>query len=187
MTVLKTIYQYPRPVLIAIFLLLASAAVQAETAAQLLAKLNEFPHAQQIAFSESEVQDHEVGLGPIRKVGGAWTFKRSERFSGVLIRYTWQIVDGFTSLEVLAELEASIAEQTRAETLFSCDARACGPGVQWANRVFLQRLLYGRDDLQRYRVYSVSDNPFDLLLIYSGARTADRQYLHVELLDVTNE
>jgi hypothetical protein len=187
MTVLRTIYQYPRSALIGIFLLLASPVVQAETAADLLAQLNEFPHAQQLDFSESEVRDHEVGLGAIRKVGGAWTFKHSERFSGVLTRYTWQIVDGFTSIEVMTELEASIAEQTQSEILFSCDARACGPGVQWANRVFLQRLLYGRGDLQRYRVYRVSDNPFDLLLIYSGARSADRQYLHVELLDVTNE
>ena len=59
--------------------------------------------------------------------------------------------------------------------------------MQWANRVFQQRLLYGREELQRYRVYAMGDEPFDLLLVYSGSRTADRQYLHAELLQVTGD
>lgn len=157
---------------------------QVESARQLLQQLNDFPHAQQLEFSESMVRDHEVGLGSIRKVGGAWTFKDSERFSGELTRYTWQIVDGFTSIEVLDELEATIDQQTKGELLFGCDGRSCGPGVQWANRVFGQRVLYGRQEMQRYRVYAIGDDPLNLLLLYSGSRTADRQYLHVELLEV---
>lgn len=171
---------------IAVLLLVAfSASPRAESAAALLQQLNNFSHARELEFSQREVRDYEVGLGSMRKVGGAWTFKDSERFSGILTRYTWQVIDGFTSLEVLYDLEASIQAETGGELLFSCDGRACGPGVQWANRVFHQRVLYGREDLQRYRVYSMGDDPFELLLLYSGARTADRQYLHAELLQVT--
>ena len=176
-----------RGVLTLVCLALVCGSVRAETAAQLLQQLNGFPHAQPVAFSEAQVRDYEVGLGAIRKVGGAWTFKSSKRFDGLLTSYTWQIVDGFTSLEVLDELEATIRERSRGELLFGCDGRACGPGVQWANRVFHQRVLYGQEELQRYRVYAVGDDPFDLLLVYSGARTADRQYLHAELLAVDGD
>jgi hypothetical protein len=162
----------------------AQAEAQPESAQELLQQLNAFPHAQELEFSEGEVQDHEVGLGAMRKVGGAWTFKDSKRFSGLLTRYTWQIVDGFTSIEVMDDLVATINQKSEGELLFGCDGRACGPGVQWANRVFAQRVLYGRQELQRYRVYAIGDDPLNLLLIYAGARTADRQYLHVELLEV---
>jgi hypothetical protein len=172
------------PVLL--LLIAFSAAPRAESAEALLQQLNDFPHARELETSRAEVRDYEIGLGSMRKVGGAWTFKRSVRYSGMLTRYTWQIVDGFTSLEVLHELEEQVRAQTGAELLFSCEGRGCGPGVQWANRVFHQRVLYGREELQRYRVYRTSEEPLELLLVYSGARTADRQYLHAELLQVAD-
>ena len=187
MTSVTSLHQRCRRAAVLAVLVFAAAGAQAESATEVLQQLDDFPHARALDFSESQVRDYEVGLGAMRKVGGAWTFKSSERLNGLLTRYTWQIVDGFTSLEVLDELEATIAERTRGELLFACDGRACGPGVQWANRVFHQRLLYGREELQRYRVYAMGDEPFDLLLVYSSSRTADRQYLHAELLQVTGD
>ena len=68
-----------RGVLTLVCLALVCGSVRAETAAQLLQQLNGFPHAQPVAFSEAQVRDYEVGLGAMRKVGGAWTFKSSKR------------------------------------------------------------------------------------------------------------
>jgi hypothetical protein len=150
----------------------------------LLVQLDEFPHAKQIAFSQQEVIDHEIGLGAIQKVRGEWRFKHSERLSGNLLSYTWQIVDGFTSAEVMAELLDSVAKGEGTSELFRCKGRACGQGAQWANRVFHQRLLYGRGDSQRYRAYAIQGENDYRLVAYSAARTADRQYLHVELLRI---
>ncbi|MEM8564405.1 MAG: DUF4892 domain-containing protein [Pseudomonadota bacterium] len=160
------------------------AAAQQTSPPALLEELNNFPHAEQLDFSETEVLDHEVGLGAIQKVGGAWRFKDSERVNGLLTRYTWQIKDGFTSREVLADLESKIDTLDDPALLYSCDGRACGKGVQWANRVFRQPILYGREDLQSYRVFSLGKSPQYLLMMYASARTADRQYLHMELLRV---
>lgn len=187
MTVVTAMHQWCRRVAGLAVLVLAAAGAQAETAAQLLQQLNDFPYSRTLDFSETQVRDYEVGLGAMRKVAGAWTFKHSERLDGLLTSYTWQIVDGFTSLEVLEELEASIAEGSKGTLLFACDGRACGPSAQWANRVFRQRLLYGRAELQRYRVFAIGDEPYDLLQVYSGSRTADRQYLHAQLLEVTGD
>ena len=150
----------------------------------LLQALDNYPHAQRIDISSNGVVDHEIGLGALQKIRGAWRFKNSERLTGELTRYTWQIVDGFTSSEVMEELLGRV-EKSGAQLRFSCDGRACGHGEQWANRVFRQRVLYGRDDLQRYRVYAVDDST--RLLVYASARTADRQYLHAELLTPTPE
>jgi hypothetical protein len=150
----------------------------------LLQQLDDYPHSKQIAHTTREVIDHEIGLGAIQKVRGEWRFKHSERLSGTLTSYTWQIVDGFSSAQVMAEFLDSIANDEGASLLFSCEGRACGRGVQWANRVFHQRELYGREDAQRYRVYSLQGAVSYRLLAYSAERTEDRQYLHVDLLQI---
>ncbi len=152
--------------------------------AELLRQLDDYPHARQVAFSEGKVRDYELGLGAMQKIRGSWRFKHGERFSGDLLRYTWQLVDGYTSEEVLAELERKLVEGGGAELLFSCESRACGHGAQWANRVFGQRVLYGRDELQRYRAYRVTAEGEYRLALYASARTADRQYLHADLLRI---
>ncbi len=150
----------------------------------LLQQLNDYPHAQQVDFVEKDVIDHEVGLGMIKKVRGVWQFKKSERLSGHLLRYTWQIIDGFTSREVMEELVGLVQGRDGAQLLYECEGRSCGRAAEWANRVFGQRILYGREDLQRYQAFSLTDGAGYRLAIYSAARTAERQYLHVDLLRV---
>ncbi|MEP4484692.1 MAG: DUF4892 domain-containing protein [Halioglobus sp.] len=170
---------------LSILLLLCSRSMASELAAVegVLLQLDAYPHAVAIEGSQEQTIDHEVGLGALRKVAGSWRFKTSERVSGLLQRTTWQIVDGFTSSEVLSELENSVAELPDQVLLFSCEGRACGPGSQWASRVFGQRILYGRDEQQRYRVYRITEGQDEYrLLIYASARTSDRQYLHTDLL-----
>lgn len=151
-------------------------------AEELLQQLNAYPHARQVSYSERQVIDHEIGLGAIRKVRGEWQFKKSERLTGTLVSYTWQIIDGFTSAQVMEKLLDSVAEKEDASLLFACVGRACGQGAQWANRVFRERILYGREGLQRYRVYAFQNGASYRLVAYSAARTEDRQYLRVDLL-----
>lgn len=148
----------------------------------LLQQVDDYPHTQQIDFSEREVIEHEVGLGAIQKLRGEWHFKHSERLSGTLLSYTWLIRNGFSSAEEMAQLLKSVAQIDGSKELFSCDGRACGRAVQWANQAFNERVLYGREDLQRYRVYALQGATDARLLTYSAERSADRQYLHVELL-----
>ena len=123
-------------------------APQAYDPLQLLQSLDDYPHAERVAYSDEQVIDHVVALGAINKVRGVWQFRESERLSGRLIRYTWQIIDGFTSREVMQELIGRLEQGAEVELLFACQGRACGKSAQWANRVFLQRILYGREDLQ---------------------------------------
>jgi hypothetical protein len=180
--------KFSRILIIVIVSLVSVAASMANAAAptfeMLLGQLSDYPHAKQVAFSEQQVVDHEVGLGAIQKVRGEWRFKDSERLTGTLLSYTWQILDGFTSAAVMDELLGSLAKEEDAISLFECKGRACGKGVQWANRIFGERVLYGREDLQQYRVYAFQIERAYRLVGYSAARTADRQYLHVDLIRI---
>ena len=152
--------------------------------AALLQELASYPHAKSIARKVEIVRDHEIALSAMQKSSGDWIFRNSERLDGELSRETWQIIDGFTAREVLVRLEAQL-DGAGAEFLFACDYRACGPGAQWASRVFNQRVLYGRADEQRYRVYAVNSAAGEFrVVLYTGARTSDLQYLHVDVLQL---
>ena len=160
---------------------LPAAAVSAADPAQLLHELDSYPHTRQIDRSEQAVIDYAIGLGALQKHFGDWQFKRSERVDGERLRYTWQVIDGFSAEEVFKRLRSEVEALNGVEALFSCEARACGNGAQWANRVFSQRVLYGRADTQRYAVYRITQSGGEfLVLMYAAARTADRQYLHAE-------
>lgn len=129
------------------------------------------------------VRDFMLPLGAIEKIRGVWSPRDSERVSGDRLAYTWRVEPGFTSAEAVLEIEARLAEDSGARIIFSCDARACGSSVQWANRIFRERLLYGTESSQLYRVYAVERGEQRYrLLFYASARSADRQYLRGELI-----
>jgi hypothetical protein len=155
-----------------------------ESPEELLERFNAYPHAEMVDSSSTSVVDYEIGLGAVQKIRGDWRLKHSERRSGQLQTYTWQIIDGFTSAEVARELSDVIEQDEQNELMFTCEGRACGPGVQWANRIFHQRLLYGVESQQQYRVYALNRSPRYRLMIYNSARSTDRQYMHVELLRI---
>ncbi len=162
-----------------------------------LEKLDASPHTLVVEREQTSVVDHEIGLSALKKVRGAWRFDDSERVTAQRQSYTWQIVDGFSTAEVMDQLLAYVATLQTATSLFACEGRACGHGSQWANRVFRQRVLYGRADLQRYQVFSIGGEGNEQstdesrqaslrLVIYSATRSEDRQYLHVELLRLSD-
>jgi hypothetical protein len=165
-------------------LLAVSCALHAQTPEMLIQQLEASPHAISVASERLSVVDHEIGLGALQKRSGSWNFKASKRVSGVLSRHTWQIADGFSSEEVLERLESELESVADARILFVCDGRSCGQSVQWANRVFAKKVLYGREKSQRYRAYALEDPASHYIQLYSTSRTADRQYLHLEILAV---
>ncbi|MFK8048009.1 MAG: DUF4892 domain-containing protein [Halioglobus sp.] len=162
-----------------------SLSVHAETASALQEQLDNYPHTESVSTSQSEVRNYEIGLGAMEKFAGQWQFKHGERVTGVLQRNTWRLLDGYTSNEVLNEAIATLENDAQHELLFSCDGRSCGQGVQWANRVFKERILYGREEMQRYRVYSLGSEANYRVLLFSAARSAERQYLHMEIVEVS--
>lgn len=118
-----------------------------------------------------------IPLGPMEKVRGIWQLKRSKPVSGTLLRTTWQ-VRNTPVVELFAELSAALAEDYR--LAYECSDRRCGNASEWASRVYGERLLYGRDDYLRYAAFQTEQGAW--LTVFTAARTADRQYLHIDIL-----
>ena len=150
---------------------------------QLFDWLERSPFAERVDQTDKQVRAHVVGLGRINKVRGSWNPEVQERVTGRLVSSTWQIRDGAGSAIIYQEVVEGIEERNDARLLFACTARGCGPSVQWANRVFGQRILYGTESSQRYSVYELGDEgSTHRVLVYASARSSDRQYLHTEIV-----
>jgi hypothetical protein len=164
----------------------ASLAQEDDAPVNYLRALDDYPHLQSLdPMVDNKVRDYLIPLGAIEKIRGVWSPRESERHSGILRRFNWRVLDGYRSEELVAELDQRMDDDPRAELIFKCEARACGSSVQWANRIFNERLLYGTEESQRYRVYAVTAGDANYrMLIYGSARSSDRQYLHAELLEL---
>jgi len=142
------------------------------------------PYAERIDHRDESVRAHLIGLGRIKKVRGDWSPEKTERVNGRLVSSTWRIKDGASSADLFDEAIADIEARDDARELFSCSARECGASVQWANRVFDQRILYGTEESQHYSVYALGaeGESSHRLAVYAAARTSRRQYLHAEIV-----
>lgn len=146
--------------------------------------LESSPYAERIDQSDRKVRAHLVGLGRIKKVRGDWSPEKLERLNGRVLSSTWRITEGAGSALMFDEAVAAIEERDDARLLFSCEARACGASVQWANMVFGQRILYGTESSQRYSAYALGEEgeARHRVVVYASARTSARQYLHTEIV-----
>ncbi|MDI9245512.1 DUF4892 domain-containing protein [Marinobacter sp. CHS3-4] len=72
-----------------------------------------------------------------------------------------------------------------AQIIFECSGRGCGRSNVWANQVFEQSNLYGRDENQDYLIAgSIDENGKpSLTLIYTVTRANKREYVWVEQLE----
>ncbi|MFL1485198.1 DUF4892 domain-containing protein [Marinobacter sp. LN3S78] len=126
---------------------------------------------------------HRVMLSAIREVGDEVRAERSVRLE----------VDGTGHLYLLdrdanrQDARAWYLKQLQARNatiLFQCEGRQCGRSNVWANQVFDQASLYGRDTNQDYLVAGWQDEAGQrwLVLLYTVTRGNQRDHLWVEQL-----
>ena len=121
-----------------------------------------------------------VPLGAMKKISGIWRLSAFEPVVGSIERTTWQ-VKGLPVLEMFELAEELIS--ANATQRWECSQRSCGNASEWASRVYGERLLYGRDEFMRYVAYEMLDGTW--VTLFSAARTADRQYLHLDVVTLT--
>ena len=142
---------------------------------------------------EESVLEEEVKLSspgrlvlfsPVREVNNEI---RSASMARLPIKGTGQL---YRVLEGASREEARdhyVSElQARGEQiLFECSGRGCGRSNVWANQIFKQSNLYGRDSNQDYLIAgSVDENGKpSLTLIYTVTRANQREYVWIEQLE----
>lgn len=126
---------------------------------------------------------HLVLFSPVREVNNEIRSAAMARLPVKGVGQLYEVLGGANREEARDHYLREL--QTRgAQVLFECSGRNCGRSNVWANQIFDQSSLYGRDNNQDYLVAgSIDENgkPW-LTLVYTVTRANQRQYVWVEHL-----
>ena len=159
------------------FLLLGAAHAGAQDIGEVRSFVNSQWSTASFKSSIASVRGFPVALGKMKKINGTWQPEIFEPVTGELRRETWQVT-GRPVVDLFDETTELIA--TFAALRYACVSRACGNASEWASRIYQQRLLYGRDEFLRFAAFETSDGHW--ITVFSAARSADRQYLHIDTI-----
>ena len=134
-----------------------------------------------------ESASRRVMLSAIREVGNEVRAERSTRLAVAGTGQLYLMETGVGRQEArrwyLDQLQARDAR-----ILFRCEGRECGRSNVWANQVFDQSTLYGRDSEQDYLVAGLEDENGQrwLVLLYTITRGSQRDYVWLEQLKIAD-
>lgn len=157
------------------------------SAALALESIAPFP----LATLEKQVQisspAHRILLSPVREVNDEI---RSESMARVPVTGFGQLlrIDSDSSRQKAREYYQQALQGLSGRVLFDCQGQECGRSNVWANQIFGQATLYGRDSEQDYLAALVTDGQTrQLVLVYTVTRGNLREYVWVEQLELGPE
>ncbi|MDX1754942.1 MAG: DUF4892 domain-containing protein [Marinobacter sp.] len=127
---------------------------------------------------------HRVMLSPVREVNDEI---RSESVARVPVDGKGHLlqIDTDSNRREAREYYRRALAALGAKILFECSGRECGRSNVWANQIFGQAILYGRDANQDYIAAAVRQNDTSyLLLVYTVTRGNNREYVWTEQLEL---
>ncbi|OUR69765.1 hypothetical protein A9Q73_01450 [Bermanella sp. 47_1433_sub80_T6] len=137
-------------------------------------------------YSNERKQNHWLILGAIERIKGAVKPESELRVDAKVRSWLWQIPVGLSSEQAFVQIKSQVEQD--ASVLFECEGRSCGLSNDYANQVFQQAILYGRDSDQYYWLglkQGKADNQKKTLwLVYSIQRSNKRVYVYVEKIDL---
>src|SRR5690554_4344909 len=164
--------------LIALFLVMA-------VAAQPVAMPGPFPQSELVSTSVIDSQGHLVLFSPVREVNNEIRSEVKARLPVSGESRLYEVTKDSNRAKArdfyISELQAA-----GATILYECSGVNCGRSNVWANQIFGQRVLYGRDTDQDYLVAGTiaSDGSRWLTVVYTVTRGNLREYVWVEHLKV---
>ena len=145
------------------------------------------------AFEQSTLEDtvsiessgHLVLFSPVREVNNEI---RSESLARLPVAGEGRLyrIARDSSREEARDHYLGLLRQRNAQILFECSSIRCGRSNVWANQIFNQAVLYGRDATQDYLIAGTvaEDGSRWLTLVYTVTRGNLREYVWVEHLRV---
>lgn len=147
-----------------------------------------FPQASLEKETSIRSASHRVILSPIREADNEVHAEQSVR---VAVEGTGRLylLEPGASREKARRWYLEQLQAVNASILFHCEGRQCGRSNVWANQVFDQSTLYGRDADQDYLVAGFEDDNGRrwLVVLYTITRGNQREYLWVERLALSDD
>ncbi|MEX0603903.1 MAG: DUF4892 domain-containing protein [Marinobacter sp.] len=149
------------------------------------AKIEPFPLATLEAERPIISPSHRILLSPVREVNNEI---RSDSLVRLAVRGVGQRmqISPDSGRDEAKDYYLNELASRNAVILFDCTGRDCGRSNVWANQIFNEATLYGRDADQDYlaAAYRDVDDTIHVVLLYTVTRGNQREYVWTEQLSV---
>lgn len=168
-----------------LLLVMLAACFSVASASELTEPLEPFAQSSLQSTSDIRSSGHLVLFSPVREIRGEI---RSDVMARLPVTGQGQLfeINRDANREAAQEHYRRALQARGGQILFECSGVACGRSNVWANQIFEQPRLLGRDQAQDYFVGAVADVDGNrwLTLVYTVTRGNLREYVWIEHLKV---
>ena len=158
-------------VVLSSFLLLLSAQTLASDV------LESFPRAELVEETQSYDTEYRMVLSGLQRKHAVTSGEVERLISGDVTRQVWQLS---VNHEVDQILEHFLEQWQGAQILYRCSGLDCGSSNFWANTIFKNAKLYGRDANQAYVVAMLPGSPNKIYVLYAVQRSKNKLYFNLD-------
>jgi hypothetical protein len=159
-----------------LLMLLVLAPVQADASTRSMT-LEAFPRAELIEETQWKNSEYRLVLSGLKRKRATTSGEVERLITGDVNRQFWQIS---TNHEVEQILEYFLSQWQGAQIMYRCSGLDCGSSNFWANDIFSNAKLYGRDAGQAYVVAMIPGNPNRLYVLYAVQRSKQKLYFNLD-------
>lgn len=139
------------------------------------------PGSSLVKASEQDASLHPIVLSSIKRVSNSLRVERQTNISGVRQNYLYKLADKQRLDGAKTFYRELLVKQGDLE--FQCEERSCGSSNDWANKVFAQRNLAGRDSNQSYFAGQLDDGLHQgWLSVYAVTNARREHYVYVSFV-----
>lgn len=145
--------------------------------------LQPLSRAEMLDQQSSKNVEYRLVLSELKRIE-ATTVGENERFvNGDLKRELWQLSSSHELSDVIAHYRQQLGD---VQTLYQCSGLDCGSSNFWANKIFMNAKLYGRDAKQDYAVLlkpAANKNTSNTVyVIYAVQRSKQKTYFNIDVI-----
>lgn len=139
--------------------------------------LDAFPRAVLVEESVTPNTAYRLVLSELKRIQARTVGEQERLISGDLTRQIWELPAGYELDQVM---DFYLEQLSDGQLLYECSALDCGSSNFWANKVFENAKLYGRDARQRYAVILSRGDENHLYVIYAVQRSKQKIYINID-------
>ncbi|ARU57329.1 outer membrane protein [Oleiphilus messinensis] len=150
-----------------------------------LPSLDPYPYSRLERSDSIRDPDFPVVLSAVKRVNNAVRLDKEQRFD---VQGSWslyRVEGGHTAVQAFQHYERRIGA-INGSLMYQCKGRDCGESNTWANDIFREAVLYGKDREQHYAVFRVNAPEAGLYVIYTVERGNRRVYVYVQELSLNS-
>ena len=143
----------------------------------------DFPRAELVEETQVNNSEYRLVLSELKRKQATTSGEVERLISGDMTRQFWQLS---VNHEVEQVLEHYLTQWKDAQVMYRCSGLDCGSSNFWANKIFENAKLYGRDANQAYLVAMIPGSPNRIYVLYAVQRSKQKLYFNLDEITSTD-